>query len=333
MYLSQRLTRYEDFEACYRLIHNGFVFEKTGSKEDLRAFWRQIFSESLPVSVVIEDRDRPVGKRIVAHGCTVFITDDFARQIAGDLPAYPGYQLVRHWKAGRRFFLNAREIAQANTQGGLNSFTLHHGWENGPGPEEEKRHLKLIDAFFEFHKGWRLKSQLLEVYGLQEKKRAESTGCLLLRDYREKPPNPKPPAGRQPFLTGLFAEGKSQWKENYAAAQIFNYTPPRFQFSPREKEVLLLSLENLSDMEISKSLHLSLWAVKKRWQAVYARAGRRDASLVRPEPSGASRNGTDPWIRRRRLLEYLRYHLEELRPTAPPSRRGLKKIPPHHFSS
>jgi DNA-binding CsgD family transcriptional regulator len=323
MNLTHRPTRFEDFEDCYRLIHNRFVFEKTKTKEDLRALWRQVFDEGIAVSAVVEDRDRPEGKRVVAHGLTLFVTEDFAHQTATNLPAYPVLQILRFWKRGKRPFLTPREIARANTEGGLQAMGLFAGWEKDNAQNEKKRHQKLEQGFFEVHAGWRLKGFQMEGYGAWEKNIMKVNGYPLIRDYKEGQIVPKPLKGLRPFLMGIYKKDSDRWGPQYHVARTFNYTPPRFHFSAGEKEMLARALEDETDLEISRSLGLSPWTVKKRWQAVYAKVERTDPGLLRHHRHRSPKPGEAQQAQRRRgLLDYLRQHWEEIRPTLPQDRRS-----------
>jgi hypothetical protein len=66
--------------------------------------------------------------------------------------------------------------------------------------------------------------------------------------------------------------------------------------------------------KLAESLSVSPWTIKKRWHAIYDRVTDVDRDLL---PSSiaygthASSRGSE---RRRQLLNYLRQHLEELRP-------------------
>ena len=64
---------------------------------------------------------------------------------------------------------------------------------------------------------------------------------------------------------------------------------------------------------LATSLSLSPWTVKKRWRAIYERVADIDRDLLPPSIAygPTSSRGAE---RRRQLLNYLRQHVEELRP-------------------
>ena len=99
---------------------------------------------------------------------------------------------------------------------------------------------------------------------------------------------------------------------------IFAYKPPRFYFKPTEQELLLHALIGETDEELAQILCLSPNTLKKRWQSIYARV-----EAVAPEIFGVTairgteaRRGTE---KRRNVMEYIRHHLEEVRPVESPA--------------
>lgn len=86
---------------------------------------------------------------------------------------------------------------------------------------------------------------------------------------------------------------------------LFFAQKPRFRFSFGEQRLLELALLEASDDQASKELCLSPDAIKKRWRSIYQKVE------TDPELLGESESGV---ARRRTLLNYLRQHLEELRP-------------------
>jgi DNA-binding CsgD family transcriptional regulator len=323
MYLTYRSTRPGDFEACFKLMHNRFVFTRTKTEKGLRALWNRTLGEHTAVSLVLEDQDRPTGKKIMGLGFSVFAADGFLEEAKARLPAYPALQALRALKRGQKPFLSLPEIARQNAGEGLNVLTLFYGWEKRvPEAEQGKLRLKLMEAFQWAHQGWRLKEFLQEVYGPQSKADMEGIGMTLRRDYRESLPQPRAPVSSRPYLFGIRRGERPFLEGNYLFAQFFNYTPPRFHFSAGEKEVLLRALEGEIDSEIAGSLHLSRWTIKKRWQGLYRKVEHRDSTLLKPDRTPGDHSQETPDLRRRRrLLGYLRHHMEEIRPLASP-RRG-----------
>ncbi len=73
----------------------------------------------------------------------------------------------------------------------------------------------------------------------------------------------------------------------------------------------------LTDAELGRALHAALATVKKRWASIYDRVGSVDPDLLLGAAQAVPSEGRRGPEKRRRLLGYLRQHLEELRPVKP----------------
>lgn len=99
------------------------------------------------------------------------------------------------------------------------------------------------------------------------------------------------------------------------AAPIFVDTPPRLGFTTGEQRMLRHALVGKTDAQLTQSLGLGLPTIKSRWRGIYDRVG-RVAPEVLPEikADGGVPVAFRKQEKRRQLLEYVRRHLEELRP-------------------
>jgi DNA-binding CsgD family transcriptional regulator len=104
-------------------------------------------------------------------------------------------------------------------------------------------------------------------------------------------------------------------------AGLFVYTTPRFRFNRSQRVLLRHALMGETCEELATSLSISPWTVKKRWHAIYERVADVDSELLPPPIANSLYATSRGPERRRRLLNYLRQHLEELRPSEPPPRR------------
>jgi hypothetical protein len=77
--------------------------------------------------------------------------------------------------------------------------------------------------------------------------------------------------------------------------------------------------------KLAAALSISPWTVKKRWSAIYERVADVDSELLPPAVANGAHALSRGAERRRYLLNYLRQHLEELRPYEPPKRRRAHK--------
>jgi DNA-binding NarL/FixJ family response regulator len=105
------------------------------------------------------------------------------------------------------------------------------------------------------------------------------------------------------------ADAEANWA--LVVASVFQYRPPRLELAQSHREILRPALEGMTDEEIAATLFLSLSAVKKRWSAIYDHVSAKGVAAGLPPCEG--KRGPE---RRRVLLEYLRWHPEELNPLA-----------------
>ena len=113
------------------------------------------------------------------------------------------------------------------------------------------------------------------------------------------------------FLMGLTRE-EAHSREGYVMSHYFIHERPRFAFTAREQQLLCLSLrlQDPSDKRLAEALEVSVPAVKNWWQLIYERVAAVDADLL-PLPDADRARGPE---KRRRLMQYVRDHPEELRP-------------------
>jgi DNA-binding CsgD family transcriptional regulator len=170
------------------------------------------------------------------------------------------------------------------------------------------------DAYYATHQGYQIEEMLSEVYGVEQRDFLAEGSFKQYRDYEEFRAHPSYSElmeNHPPFLMGLHADTVKNHYGYLRVRDIFlSAVPPRFLFRPNEQAVLELALRGIPDSEIASMLGFSLWTIKKRWQRIYDRVERVDRGLI-AKSDGAIDN---PGRRRRRLLDYLRSHPEELRP-------------------
>ncbi len=241
---------------------------------------------------------------------------------------------MEKWKKGERAFLTPEEIPNSNAGAGLNLAILHYGLDDSRfSPEDSFRARHMLQQLaISYHAGYQIKELLNQYYGKEWKKIFDNSGFTLRRDYREFTGTSYLPARIEsklhPHLVGTtFAEALKH-PGTRAAYFCCRSIPPRFHFLPAEKAVLQKALLGETDEEISLSLHVSHWTVKKRWQTLYDRVVKQDQDLLMDLPEDYRSQGGPQRQRRRYLLEYLRNHPEELRPLSPPAKGNKKRFQP-----
>jgi hypothetical protein len=90
---------------------------------------------------------------------------------------------------------------------------------------------------------------------------------------------------------------------------------PRIGFSATQQRLLEGALMGETDTGVAMVLGVSLDRVKKIWRDIHDKTQREMPFLVPQQDQ--SRDGVRGQSRRRQLLDYLRQHMEELRPFSP----------------
>ncbi len=200
------------------------------------------------------------------------------------------------------------------------------GWaENGLTPAQTLAiRGKQSEAFSLALRGYRIKEFLTDPIGRETLQWMLEAGARLRRDYsnyfRQNPFLEREPSQR-PCLVGLTRE-EALVHPGSNVASLFIYTAPRFHFSRSQRMLLQHALMGQTCEKLATSLSLSPWTVKKRWQAIYERVTDVDNELLPLPIAHGARGSSRGAERRRHLLNYLRQHLEELRPyKLPPERR------------
>lgn len=324
MYLTYRPAQSKDLEQGFRFLSDRYAFAKADQPR-LLSFWRYLIKGRMVRSVVVEDRTHSPSKPLLSFAMSLFVTEDFAQLAKTTLPPPLSRRVFEQWLKGRRVFLNHNEIARHNSTDGLNLLVLHHGWDQRPLPEVMEIRGKMLEAFFLFHSGYQIKEYFQNVFGEEDRQAMLGQGFRLLRDYQECPQDARGPGGSRIYLTGADRE-EPYSSENAFIHALFTAPSPRFGFTTGEKDVLERALFGETDQETARSLHFTVWAVKKRWQGIYGKVERIDPHALDASHVTSPGKGKPEKIERRRfMLDYLRHHLEEIRPTLPARRKNFLK--------
>jgi len=178
--------------------------------------------------------------------------------------------------------------------------------------------------------GYRLRFILFEVYDPCDWVWAEGFGCHLYRDQShsfhddsdgQKPRQESNPhqnsagtasASPQPCLYGMPRPDDLRLMGTLAG-YVFGDMDPRFDFTSAQQQLLLHALFGATDEELAVDLGIAKVSVKKRWGAIYEKV--RDAAPdVFPAHLSADDGSSRSAQKRRRLIGYIRHHMEELRP-------------------
>ncbi|MGB6198622.1 MAG: hypothetical protein WA871_02705 [Candidatus Acidiferrales bacterium] len=289
---------------------------------DLRPAWlRLLSSNGFCSAVVFEEIDeaaRRVRPRMVGVGTSVFVSDDFLRELKTSSCLWIGPELAKRVVRGDSPLLSETEIREANSRGGLN-LAVWHACVRMEDVERVELWCEFVAAFLENHRGFLLKELIANGESAPHIMGMHNTGGRLFnragggyRDFEEKI---LPDLLTKTHIVGLTRE-MAQTQHGSWIGSLFLYEAPRFGFSRSEQRLLLSALAGGTDGELSDELGVSLSTTKKMWRSIYRRVAAHNPELI---PSDAHEDGAKSKRgknKKQRLMTYLREHLQELRPVS-----------------
>ena len=307
----------EDLAECYAL-HESLGLPYIGrSWRILPEMWRALLSKGAMELCLVTNRDMRIGSRIVSFSAILFATDEVCSEARLKFPPYLGVELARQYLSRELPILNRKQIAQANAGDGLNVIMCFEGWaHDGLSPEEFLTvRVKQSEAFHRGLSGYHIKEFLADPVGEETSQWMLDAGARLRRDYSNyfRKNLPKPEPSRRPCLVGLSKE-EALAHPGVSIASLFVYTAPRFYFNRSQRVLLQHALLGETCEKLAASLSVSRWTVKKCWHAIYNRVTDIDSDLLPPPIACGAHISSRGAERRRHLLNYLRQHMEELRP-------------------
>ena len=291
----------------------------------LPEMWRTLLSGGAMQLCLVANRVGLVGSRTVSFSAGLFVTDEFCVEARSKLPPYLGLKLTRQYLSDELPVLNREQVARANAGAGLNAIVCFEGWAHDGLSSEQVLAVRARqgEALRLGLSGYRVKEFLAYPLGEEALQWMLNAGARIRRHYSnyfQNRPVFRPVFSQRPCLVGLTKKEALAYPGS-SVAGLFIYTPPRFLFSRSQRVLLRRALRGETCETLAASLSVSRWTVKKRWHAIYERVADVDSELLPPpvaDGRGASSRGTE---RRRHLLNYLRQHLEELRPYDPRKRQ------------
>jgi hypothetical protein len=171
---------------------------------------------------------------------------------------------------------------------------------------------RLIGAFLDTHRGYRIARIVNEVFGEAAISVVATSGTYeVLRVFDLLT------LGETPLRSLVGALTRNQaaaWMNPLLA--MFAYSPPRLLFTRAEQDVLAAALSGATDDTLSAKLQIPVSAVKARWSRIQERTARMAPDILRnvPIPSHHGRGVQT----RHLILQYLREHPAELTPYPAP---------------
>jgi DNA-binding CsgD family transcriptional regulator len=319
MYLKYRPIRLEDLPEGLNSIRDQFAYDEA-TQNQLLALWREVIVSGAANATLIEDLDRPAGRRFYQFCIILFLKPEFVTYLKTSAPAPVGRAILEAYLAGERPWLSLPEVRRANSEKGVTWVPLHSGPSQAVlnSPEWPIVGAKITDYSPWAIGSYRVNEFLLELYSDTEYAYADSFGMKLCREQILTFASEPDTRARLYYLTREQALGQV----GTASAELFHYEQPRFFFSPSEQELLWCGLYGETDEELSEQLRIAVATVKKRWAGIYARVAAVAPELLGGSGDDARRGGG----KKRRLTYYLRHHLSELRPHERPKTRASRHL-------
>jgi hypothetical protein len=279
------------------------------------ALWRQWLENGQMMTQLVEDQTDLGRPKPVGFGAAVFVADAFADRLRSAPLPFARAELVRQALAGEPVVLDPEAVRAANRGAGLTLFFINDALTNRALDDATLHlvHERWSEALYEL-RAFRLRELFWELYSAKIQRWSEGCGLLLRRAWPDAFVNGTADPDRRLFLVGL---NLAEVKQNPGThgSYLFAYTPPRFDFTCRQQELLKQALEGQTDNALAESLSVSLAAVKKRWVAIYEQVSAKAPGWLENGSDGAPASGEKRGAeKRRRLLHYLRQHPEELHP-------------------
>jgi len=286
-------------------------FDRGGEvRARLPEIWHDLARGHLLNGSVTEDTATP-DTPIAAFGMSVFLDPRFVDACLRRAEPGVAWQVYRAIIAGQSPVLRVPEIARANAGEGLDLLVLHY-WQHDLDLSRPRAQGLLVAGHAGFrlaHEGFRIKRAFQEAFTPEHVAFLKAGGFLEKLRYAGTNGHGVP-AG---WLMGLSRTDAESQLVGTTVSFLFRDAEARFGFSLGEQRLLHRCLLDTADT--TGAAGHSPNTVKKLWQSIYARVEAVDPQVVNPRgldtPGAAATRGPE---KRRHLLNYLRYHMEELRP-------------------
>jgi len=322
MTLQYRAMQAKDVAPCVQIVAgNAFLAPRYADAiADLEKTWLLLLGRLAFTAVVFEEPLNANRSRLVGAGISAFVSDSFVREMKEPPLVWIGREIVRRMSAGDSPILSDKEVAEANTSGGLNLI----GWHGATSVEDAKQPEVLnfvFSTFIELHRGFLIKELLGQADSPEVLQSMRNSGGYFYdpqrREFVPSIPGSPDEIARRPHLMGSTRDLAlaGTWLSGSA---MFAYQPPRFFFSRSEQRLLQAAMQGSTDTELSEQLGVTASSVRRCWLSIYDRVAMQapqvlgQAVAAEFEKASTVRGKGKKY----RLLAYLREHPEELRPLA-----------------
>jgi hypothetical protein len=335
MFVRVRPARMSDLPYCRDSIRDRAIYSDTDA-DQLVELWRELLAAGSSNAIVMENLSSVPEQRLLWFCMAVFPTIKFARELAESNEPYVAKKIFHALSCGNAHshLLNADEIRRANSAEGLTYLVLNSG---APAyAQTEPTWSEVLNRLGEFNvyhaQGYRLRDLMIESYNATSARWLTNIGLKLRNGYTAYNGSERsgaPVSATAPMLYGCSYDEAAALQGSLIASMM-HYREPVVYFTLREQHLLLHALAGDTDDELAALLNCSNATIRKRWLAIYDKIAEHPRTLDllpaflgsksygRDRPGAAHetfRRGTE---KKRILLQYLRQHMEELRPAREP---------------
>lgn len=306
----------EDLSDCLDIAGPRAGFDLVGPKRGTE-IWKDLLRSSAFNAAVIETQTPIAGHRIVGFGSSVFVSPCFAdHELSMPRPGLNS-RILQSIERSQSVVLSSIELRHSNTYSLLDLVVLCGCWIPSSLPREKVTQVQALLAmsFLEHHLGYRLRMLISEAVGEADRQFAEdSRSWKTICEFEANSQSSLPDGCK--IKRSLVAISRSDALEmpGTVASILFHCFAPTLGLSSADKRLLIAAIRGLTDIELSSELQISVPAVKKRWLAIFERVRMNCPDIlveIYDEPDSETRGKQ----KRHRVLDYVRRHPEELRPT------------------
>jgi hypothetical protein len=249
----------KDVGECAEIVaKHPVIGPRYGSRiKGLSAAWLRLLTCEAKCTTVYYADDGPRAP-ICFVGISIFVTDDFVRELKAPPGFWMGPELVKRILRGDSPVLLEGQFVEANSCGGLNLIVWEGCFRSGFETNSEIPGY-VMSTFIEEHAGYLLKELISsQIESVERLRWTLGSGAGLWNPvagrYEKSFTMPLEYIVEKPHLLGATQEmeGTYPWNRSWIGS-LFDYRPPRCGFSRSERRMLLTALQGETDEELSEN--------------------------------------------------------------------------------
>ena len=311
-FFSWRKTRAADLPECLSLHPAKNGAETVGSHRALKA-WQELLNLTHASRSAVVELQKNGKIEIAGFGFAAFVKQSFAEaEVRNPRPGLNS-RIIESIGSQNLVIATYEEVRDANTTNGLEQVILDTSWKHGHlnAAQVDEVRVMLGLAYQELYAGYHLSRILTELVDELDLWHVHGHRSFQIIDRFEayRLANPETAWNSERALCAVTVECMRADPHSIAAGLFQHRSHPQFGFTRGEQELLEVALEGMEDVAASKSLFVSVSAIKRRWANIFERV-----TAIRPDLCPSDGDGTRGIQKRQRVLAYVRHHPEELRP-------------------